>query len=52
VPHAVFVGRRTGLGRVVNEVVGEEFVEDGEVSTALNLLGVASHHCLGGLASV
>ena len=53
VPHAILVGRCTGvwrctgLGRVVNEVVGEEFVEDGEVSTAPDLLGVAAHHRLG-----
>src|SRR6478672_6849071 len=47
-PHSGFVGGGAGLGRVVDEVVGEQFLEQGEIAVALHLFGVAANHRLGG----
>jgi hypothetical protein len=49
---AVFVGGDTGLRSVVDEVVGEQFLEGGEVSSALNFFGVASDDPLEGIGFV
>ena len=34
-------------GGVVDEVVGEQFIEQSEIALALDLFGVAADHCLG-----
>src|SRR6476619_2951648 len=47
-PHSGFVGGGAGLGRVVDEVVGEQFLECGEIAVALHLFGVAANHRLEG----
>src|SRR6476661_7026898 len=47
-PHSGFVGGGAGLGRVVDEVVGEQFLECGEIAVALHLFDVAANHRLEG----
>src|ERR1700710_1767077 len=42
--NAGFVGRRTGLGSVVNEIVAEQFLEQSKIALALDLFCVATHH--------
>src|SRR3954466_12913643 len=42
--NAGFVGRGAGLGSVVDEVVGEQFVEQDEITLTLDLFGVAADH--------
>ena len=42
------VGRGARLGGVVDEVIGEEFVEQGEIALTLDLFGVAADHSLDG----
>jgi hypothetical protein len=37
---------------VIDEVVGEQFVEQGEVAAALNFFGIASHDRFRGLAGI
>jgi hypothetical protein len=49
-PHTVLVGSGVRLGRVVGEVVSEEFLEDIEVPTALNFFGVPADDGLRGFA--
>jgi hypothetical protein len=39
-----------GWGGVVDEVVGEQFVEQDEIALALDLFGVAADHRLQGFA--
>ena len=46
--HPGLVGCSAGLGGVVDEVVGEQFVEQGEIALALDLFGVAADHRLCG----
>jgi len=46
--NAGFVGCGTGLGSVIDEVVGEQLVEQGEIALALDLFGVAADHRLEG----
>jgi hypothetical protein len=45
-----FVWRGAGLGRVVDEIVGEQFVEQNEIALALNLFGVAADYRFDGFA--
>jgi hypothetical protein len=45
--NAGFIGRGSGLGGVVDEVVGEQFIEQSEIALALDFFGVAADHCLG-----
>ena len=40
------VRRRSSLGCMVNEILGEEFIEYVEVPFALDLFGVAAHNSL------
>lgn len=47
---AVFVGSAVRLGRVVEEVVGEDFLEDVEVPTALHFFGVPADDRFRGFA--
>jgi hypothetical protein len=49
--NAGLVGRGAGLGGVVDEVVGEQFVEQGEIALALDLFGVAADHSLDGFTA-
>jgi hypothetical protein len=42
--YAGFVGRGAGLRGVVDEVVGEQFVEQSKIALTLDLFGVAAHH--------
>jgi hypothetical protein len=46
--NAGFVGRGAGLWGVVDEVVGEQFVEQREIALTLDLFGVAADHRLEG----
>jgi hypothetical protein len=39
-PCAVSIGSEAQLGRIVNEVDGEELIEDVEVPTALHFFGI------------
>src|SRR6478609_4652966 len=50
--NAGFVASATGLGRMIDEIVRKEFVEQGPISSALHLFGVAANDLLGGLADV
>jgi hypothetical protein len=47
-PRAVLVRRAAPLRRVIEEVVGEEFLEHCKVSPALHFFGVAPNDCLCG----
>jgi hypothetical protein len=47
-PHSGFVRGRARLGGVVDEVVGEQFLEEDEIALALDLFGVAANHRLEG----
>ena len=47
---ACLVGSTARLRCVVEEVVGEELVEDFEIAAALHFFGVAANDGLGGLA--
>ena len=49
---AVLVRRAAGLRRVVEEVIGEEFVEHFEISAALHFLRVAANDCFCSLAHI
>ena len=42
--HAGFVGRHVWLRCVIDEIVGEEFLEQLEVPIALDLFGIPTHH--------
>src|SRR5262245_1287740 len=44
--HASLVGRCSWLRRVIDEVVGKQFVEDVERAVALHFLGVTTHDSL------
>jgi len=48
--NAGFVSSGAGLGGVVDEVIGEEFVEQAEISLALHLFGVSADHRFDGFA--
>jgi hypothetical protein len=50
--HTGFVARAAGLGRVVEEIVGEELIEQFPISAALHFLGIAADDGLGSLADV
>src|SRR5215207_1617937 len=45
---ARLVRRAPGLWRMVEEIVGEEFIEHREISAALHFLGISSHDSLRG----
>jgi hypothetical protein len=45
-----FVGGHGGLRRMVDEIVGEELLEDMEIAFALHLFGVPADDSLGGFA--
>ena len=51
-PRAGLVGRAARLRRVVEKVVGEEFLEHCEIPAALHFLGVAANDCLRGFAEL
>ena len=51
-PRTVFIGRASRLRRVVEKIVGEEFLEHFKIPTALHLLGVAANDSLRGFADV
>ena len=51
-PRAVFIGRASRLRRVIEKIVGEEFLEHLKIPAALHLLGVAADDSLGGFANV
>ena len=49
-PRTVLIGRASRLRRVIEKIVGEQFVEHGEIPAALHLLGVAADDSLRGFA--
>src|SRR4029079_3614975 len=49
---AGLVASATGLGRMIEEIVRKEFVEQGPISSALYLFGVTANDILGGLTDV
>jgi len=48
-PYAVFIRSGVRLGRMVDEVVGEELLEDVEIPTALHFFGIAPDDSFCGL---
>ena len=48
-PDAVFIRSCVRLGRMVDEVVGEEVLEDLEITTALHFFGIAADDSFCGL---
>ena len=51
-PRTVFVGRASRLRRMIDKIVGEEFVEHFEIPAALHLFGVAADDGLRDFADV
>jgi len=49
---AGLVASATGLGRMIEEIVRKEFVEQRPISSALHLFGVTANDVLGGLTDV
>jgi hypothetical protein len=48
-PNAVFIRSGVRLGRMVDKVIGEELLEDVEITTALHFFGIAADDSFCGL---